>query len=238
MTDSCNGTKMKLVKMAADNKVHYKCCSNQTLKTVVCIKCGQAFHRGCKERAWSDAEIIGPSLIDCCGTKHRQQDQAEQTHVDEHVQKIESLYSQLLKSKTEEIQTRDELLRTKDKLIKELEERIQYLTNKTPKKSITSKSTLTYSEEAGTNKNITAVARVANTHENIATQKQNKPTPVRDYVRDAVNIVTNQQLDAALKNTENKLANMQAAQQETMDMVMNLEQTKEEEEFIMVKRRR
>ena len=69
--------------------------------------------------------------------------------------------------------------------------------------------------------------------QNIATHKENKPTPIRGYVRGAINIVTKQQLDAALKNTENTLANMQAAQQETMDMVINLEQTKDEEEFIM-----
>ena len=106
--------------MAVDVDVYYKCCKNKELKTVICISCGAAYHRGCKERSWSEAEELRKGLIRCCDG-----DDIEKVNITSN-----NTFKELLQAKKSELAARNYVIAVKDQLISELYERIRLLEEK------------------------------------------------------------------------------------------------------------
>lgn len=111
--------------MAPNDEVAiYKCCKNKELKTYVCIKCGAAYHFGCKERSLREAQFIRGALINCC---REELDDESETGISA---ENERTLRELIEAKNQTIEDKMVIIHIKSELIEELKSKIQILEDK------------------------------------------------------------------------------------------------------------
>ena len=199
--------------MADDQVVSYNCCKNKSLKTVVCIVCGEAFHAGCKERNWADADIIGSILINCC----RNSKSAKQLHKSDSTN-LEILYERLLEAKESELQAKDELLSVKDQLIKELYNRIDILNGKINNKNQNQTDTIT---------------SVNDTSSSIKNQNRKNLTYADKTAGKAITPSNNSNSTPPTESNANTLPVVQTIAKEQVQMALEVYKTKQTAERII-----
>ena len=190
--------------MAADVEVTYKCCKNKQLKTVVCVKCGEAYHTGCQDRAWRDATILTGAKIDCCKYE------LEEENDNHMVKKIEELYRELIVAKNAEIEAKNQAIKAKDQLINELIAKID-----TQKEKIKQPSTITYVEATTAGKSSANIGVTGSSNRNNTTATKGQSVDKPHDARLQNQYITTQQLQLALHEEKTKT---------TAENLINLEQ--------------